>query len=262
YTTFAYSDLALSAYRLHDGEPLEVSVTVTNTGTRPGAEVVQLYVQPPAASTFRPPRELKAFAKVRLGVGESVRVRLTLDRRAFAVWDTATSRWKVEPGGYEVCVGSSSRNVRARAQVVLSSGSAPAPREIPAVYRDVRAPGGFSHEAFAALYGAPVPENLHEPHGAFSLNTPFMDMSLTSPVARFIHDYVIAEASKVLGKPKEEIPPVLRSMLEEASLRALWLASQGTLRRPMLEAMLLLCNGRYVRGALAGVKAALGGLRL
>ncbi|MFY0528875.1 glycoside hydrolase family 3 C-terminal domain-containing protein [Archangium gephyra] len=256
YTTFAYADLALDAERLRDGDTLEVSVTVTNTGPRPGAEVVQVYVHAMAPGVFRPPQELKAFTKVRLAPGESRRVRLTLDRRAFAVWDAAQGGWAVEPGAYEVRVGSSSRDVRARAQAELTSEAPPALRDVPAVYRDVRAPGGFSHEAFAALYGAPLPENTREVPGAFTLNTPLMDMR-ASPVARFIHARMFAEASRVLGKAKKDISPVLRSMLEEASLRSLWLASQGLLRRPLLEALLSLSNGRYTRGALAILRAAL-----
>ncbi len=258
YTTFAYAELSLGAQRLREGDTLEVSVTVTNTGSRPGAEVVQLYVHPVAPGVFRPPQELKAFTKVRLAPGESRRVRLTLDRRAFAVWDAAREGWGVEPGTYEVRVGSSSRDVRARARVELTSEAPPMPRDVPAVYRDVRTPGGFSHEAFAALYGGPLPENTPDAPGSFTLNTPLSDMR-TSPVARFIHARVLAEASKVLGKTLADISPVLRSMLEEASLRALWMGSQGLLRRPVLEALLSLCNGRYTHGALALVRAALGG---
>jgi beta-glucosidase len=258
YTTFAYADLALGAQRLRDGDTLEVSVTVTNTGPRPGAEVVQVYVHALAPGVFRSPQELKAFTKVRLAPGESRRVRLTLDRRAFAVWDVARGSWAVEPGTYEVRVGSSSRDVRARARVELSSEAPPAPRDVPAVYRDVRAPGGFSHEAFAALYGGPLPENTHEAAGSFTLNTPLADMH-ASPVARFIHARLFVEASKVLGLEKAKIPPVLRSMLEEASLRALWIVSLGTIPRRVLEALLPLANGHYARGALALLRAALGG---
>jgi beta-glucosidase len=209
---------------------------------------------------FRPPQELKAFTKVRLAPGESRRVRLTLDRRAFAVWDVARENWAVEPGTYEVRVGSSSRDIRERARVELSSDVPPVPRDVPAVYRDVRAPGGFSHEAFAALYGGALPENTPEAAGSFTLNTPLVDMH-ASPVARFIHARIFVEASKVLGVEKAKIPPVLRSMLEEASLRALRVLSLGALPRPVLEALLPLTNGHYARGALALLRAALGGLR-
>ena len=71
-----------------DGDVVTVRVEVTNTGDRRGAEVVQCYVAPPTSSRVtRPPKELKAFAKVQLDPGESTTVELTLDARAFAYWD-------------------------------------------------------------------------------------------------------------------------------------------------------------------------------
>jgi beta-glucosidase len=111
YTTFAYAPLTVS-----DGPtgPL-VSVEVTNTGARAGREVVQLYVRPLNAPVTRPDRELKAFAKVALGPGESTTVTLTLDGRSFAHWDTDRRAWWAAPGPYEILVGSSSRAIHQRA---------------------------------------------------------------------------------------------------------------------------------------------------
>jgi len=83
YTTFEYADLAVSGV----GTQWEVAFTLTNTGSRAGAEVVQLYVHDVAASVARPEQELKAFTKVWLEPGQSTRVVLSLGRRAFAVYD-------------------------------------------------------------------------------------------------------------------------------------------------------------------------------
>ncbi|MFD7659716.1 glycoside hydrolase family 3 C-terminal domain-containing protein, partial [Actinosynnema sp. NPDC059797] len=82
YTAFDYRDLEVEAH----GNTARVSLTVVNTGDRRGAEVVQVYVSDPESSVFRPERELKAFAKVDLAPGESARVRLALDSRAFSYW--------------------------------------------------------------------------------------------------------------------------------------------------------------------------------
>jgi beta-glucosidase len=107
YTTFEYGDASAG----RNGDDVDVSVTVTNTGSRRGAEVVQCYVHDVATSIERPPQELKAFEKVWLDPGESCAVTLRLDRRAFAFWDVVSSSWSVEPGEFEIRLGSSSRDI-------------------------------------------------------------------------------------------------------------------------------------------------------
>ncbi len=113
YTTFAYSDAAVSS----DASGLTVRVTVTNTGDRAGADVVQVYTSLPGSAVVRAPRELKGFAKVALEAGESREVAVHVRREDLAYWDTRVDRWLVEGGTYTVEVGASSRDIRATAQV-------------------------------------------------------------------------------------------------------------------------------------------------
>ena len=108
YTTFKYADLKTEKR----GETVVVSLTLTNSGAVAGAEVVQFYVGQPTATVERPLRELKGFSKVFLKPGESRRVEIVLDRRAFAFWDTNSHGWKVEPGKFVIEAGSSSRDIR------------------------------------------------------------------------------------------------------------------------------------------------------
>jgi beta-glucosidase len=118
YTTFDYGSATVSITGSADGDLVaHVRVPVTNTGSRPGAEVVQCYVRDVESSVRRPPRELAAWAKVRLDPGETREVALTLDRRAFSFWHPRKRRWAVEPGAFEVAVGRSSRDLRASATV-------------------------------------------------------------------------------------------------------------------------------------------------
>ena len=111
YTTFAYDNLTLSQASMDDTQLLKVSVDVTNTGTRPGKEVVQLYIAPPECSVKRPVRELKGFEKVFLAPGEKATVEFVLDKRAFAYWHTGIHDWYVEDGTYQVQIGKSSRDI-------------------------------------------------------------------------------------------------------------------------------------------------------
>ena len=119
YTSFAYSDLKASA----DG----VTLTVTNTGTRAGMEIVQLYVAKPDAKIFRPAQELKGFAKVPLRPGKSRTVTIPLDDKAFRYWNTQTNRWEIEGGQYELRIGASSADIRLTAAVEIVGTDAPDP---------------------------------------------------------------------------------------------------------------------------------------
>jgi beta-glucosidase len=117
YTTFQFGALELDRTVLDDECTVELRIPVTNTGTRAGTEVVQCYVHDAVASVARPEQELRAFAKVALGPGQSTTVVIGLDRRAFAFWDPDPHDWVAEPGEYEIRVGASSRDIRAVAVV-------------------------------------------------------------------------------------------------------------------------------------------------
>ncbi|MGC8781628.1 MAG: glycoside hydrolase family 3 C-terminal domain-containing protein, partial [Anaerolineae bacterium] len=118
YTEFAYGNLQVAPIARR-GEPMAVSITVKNVGTRAGKEVVQLYVRDVASSLPRPPKELKRFAKISLAPGEAQTVRFELDERALAFYDPDRKAWIAEPGEFEVLIGSSSRDIRARAMFRL-----------------------------------------------------------------------------------------------------------------------------------------------
>jgi beta-glucosidase len=120
YTTFSYDNLRLSTDSLAPGGELTVSVDVTNTGARAGQDVVQLYVHDPSARLARPPKELKGFRKVALQPRETSTVSLKLDMRALAYFDDASASWVAEPGTFEVLIGRSARDIRARAAFSLT----------------------------------------------------------------------------------------------------------------------------------------------
>ena len=112
YTSYEYSDVRATEK--------EVTVTVKNTGSADGAEIVQVYVSLPGAKVFRPVQELKGFARVSLKAGESRTVTIPLDDKAFRYWNVKTDRWEIEGGTYEIRVGASSEDIRGTAQVAVA----------------------------------------------------------------------------------------------------------------------------------------------
>jgi beta-glucosidase len=105
YTSFAVSDLKVNDSGFEADGDVTATVTVTNTGARAGSTVVQLYVSDAEASSPRPAKELKAFAKVALDAGESRQVTLTLDARSFAFFRAEAKHWLVESGDFTLHVG-------------------------------------------------------------------------------------------------------------------------------------------------------------
>lgn len=121
YTTYTYSDLQLDRDAMRDDEMLRVSVRIKNTGTRAGKEIVQLYVQNPGGSVIRPDKELRGFEKVELQPGEEKTVAFSLNKRAFAYYDTERADWTVEPGTYTILVGKSSRDIPVQKDIRIES---------------------------------------------------------------------------------------------------------------------------------------------
>jgi len=153
YTTFEYSDLK--------ADEKGVILTVTNTGSCAGAEIVQLYVAKQDAKIFRPAQELKGFAKVFLAPGESRTVSIALDDKAFRYWNVKTDRWEVEGGSYQLRVGASSADIRLTAEVSVKGTNAPDPYEGLDLLHYVSGQITYVTDAeFEALLGRPVPEDV------------------------------------------------------------------------------------------------------
>ena len=111
YTTFAYSDLVMSGKEMGVNGELTASVTVTNTGSRDADEVVQLYVRDLQASVSRPVKELKGFRRIHLKAGESQKVSFPITRNELFFYN-ACGQEVIEPGEFDIMVGSNSRDVQ------------------------------------------------------------------------------------------------------------------------------------------------------
>ena len=120
YTTFQYSGLSISPSSADLSAPVNVSFNIKNNGPREGAEIAEIYVGDSHASVPRPVKELKGFAKVHLRPGETKRVTVSLDRRAFSFYDVEKKNWKAEPGKFSILVGSSSEKIERQGEFTLS----------------------------------------------------------------------------------------------------------------------------------------------
>ena len=150
YTTFAYSDLA--------ADEQGVSLTVTNTGSVAGTEIVQLYVAKKNSELFRPARELKGFARVTLAPGEKQRITIMLDDKAFRFWNVKANRWEIEGGEYELLVGASVEDIRLCEKITVHGTATVHPyedRDLDCYYK-----GDVLHVSdadFEKLLGHPIP---------------------------------------------------------------------------------------------------------
>jgi beta-glucosidase len=117
YTSWGYESLRATAADLGAGDDLGLTVTVRNTGSRPGRDVVQAYLAGPPGDPSRPVRELAAFGIATAAPGETAEVTLQVPARAFARWDEVADAWVWPPGQFTVHVGRSSRDLRLTAQI-------------------------------------------------------------------------------------------------------------------------------------------------
>ncbi len=120
YTRFEFADPKVSILNASASKPdIRVAFRLANVGSSDGAEVAQIYVGEKQPRLARPVRELKAFKKVFLKAGETQIVQLSLDSSAFAYFDEAAMKWRVDPGAFEITIGSSSRDLRLRSTIEL-----------------------------------------------------------------------------------------------------------------------------------------------
>ena len=114
YTTFAYGKVTADKKQMSIGDQITFSVKVKNTGSREGAEVVQLYISDLKSSLPRPIKELKGFEKILLKAGEEKTVTFTVDKTALSFFDDKKHDWVAEPGDFEAIIGASSTDIKSK----------------------------------------------------------------------------------------------------------------------------------------------------
>ena len=234
YTTFAYSDLEADSRR--------VSFTLTNTGKFDGAEAAQIYIGSSRISkVFRPKQELKGFQKVFLKAGESRRVTIELDDKAFRWFNAKDNRWENETGHYVVSVGASVSDIRLSTTLRCLGTDAPASEVSLPSYESGRI-SNVSDEEFTALLGRPIPEGKW--NGELELN---------DPIYRFRHARTaaarwIARCLERRLEKETENPDLTELFILNMPIRALAQMTNGKITRAMTEDVLYWANGHFWRG--------------
>lgn len=258
YTTFEYSDLQLSQKQLTTSQKLKISFKVKNIGIVAGKEIVQLYVRDLESTAFRPAKELKGFAKVDLQPGEQTEVSIEINWRAFAYFNTDLKDWHVEAGAFEILVGASSKDIRLKETIKITSSSAKAPRpDVENLESYYNFPKGnpVSQAAFEKLLGRPVPPNEGTRKGNHTINSAIGDLGDTF-IGRQLMNVTRQQISKMIAG-LEDTPTALlmHAMIKEMPLRGMLVFGGGVLNRAMLEALLVMINGKFLEGLAALLRA-------
>ena len=241
YSRFEYSDLTVN----QEGATL----TVTNTSTRDGAEVVQLYVSAPGG-VFGPARELKGFAKVDVPAGQSVSVTIPFDRYTFRHWETSRDAWETEAGTWTIHVGRNVEDTPLSATLEVE-GTTSSPID-PALGHYLSADvAGITNGEFAVLLGRTIPTA--HPADDLVASDPLSEMTRAKTwFARLAGRKLHAMKAKADAKGSPDLNILF---ILNMPFRALAKMSNGAASPDMVDAILLAVNGHPLRGL---TRAALG----
>ena len=253
YTNFTYSDLTLSSDTYKNG-CLSVQFTVTNSGSCPGKETVQLYLGNPLTQLLRSRIELKGFQKIFLQPGESKTITLDLTERCFSYYNTTDERFDIPGGTYQILVGASSNDIRlTKCVTVISDSLIPDQRTTLREYMDqlpenqgLKIGAGFliSQEQFQALFGKPLQFFDGTRPGDFTIYHSLNQLSQYSLFARITRHFARKTILNMFPGKKENDPEVMLLMqgMKEGTLDCVLCQSNGALPYRFGEAIVLFAN--------------------
>jgi beta-glucosidase len=248
YTSFAYHHLRVSRHELTQPELVVVSVELTNTGTRFGQEVVQLYVHDVKSTVFKPTHELRGFAKIALKPGETGQVQFTLDDRAFAHYDPQAQAWLIESGDFELQIGASSRDIRLKDTVTVH-GDVRSPlsdHAVPDAYHRPLFPPAFDASDFESLLGRPIDHPDADKAGNFTPNSRLMDIETTG-LGRLLVKTVRKQAAAAVKASDPRQKAMIDASIGAMPLRNLVTFGGGKITPAMLTPLITLLNAGHAR---------------
>lgn len=248
YTTFVYSGLKLANIQLAKGEALKAQFTITNTGTRPGEEIAQLYLRRKTSAHFQPAHELKAFTRVSLLPGETQTVSLEVPYSELGFFDATTQTHVVEQGEYEVQAGAHSRNLPLRMSFTAAGGAPSGKGAFSAAGYYGKLKGNtFPPTEFEALYqGKRLPNNRLPKKGEYTFTTPVDQMTgsfwgrRVLSLVRFVSCKFIRFSTQPAANRRAGL-----AMANDLPFENILLQSWGIVNAAALQALLDMCNGKH-----------------
>lgn len=242
YTNFSYSDLRVD----ENG----VSFTLTNTGDRAGAEVVQLYISKGESQLFRPEKELKGFTKVFLEAGLSSQVTIPFDEYSFRYFDTEAMKWLVEDGEYRIMLGSSSADIRLEAAHRVTGVEPQVTYDRQALHSYFGGNPALAGSAeFEHLLGRPLPEASWDRSQPLEYNSIIDQCKYAKGFAGRFTSGMLGFAHWFLWRiGKRELANLLTMSFLNMPFRGIAKMMGGAVNRPMAGGLLLAVNGKFFKG--------------
>lgn len=236
YATFEWGPLSLSSTTITPGDPVRAGVQVTNTSTRPGSEVVQVYLHDQTGVVLRPRRILAGWAKLHLAPGESKQCEVELDPRAFAFYDVRADTWATPSGKFTIEAARSSIDIASTAELEITGGveTSTEPPSVNAI--------AASDADFGRRLGREIPQARH--------TRPFTVDSTLGEIRRTFVGGLLVKAVESQNPVDVEADDaasqlMLERSLRELPLRAVAIFSQGKIKLPALNLIVKLLNGNY-----------------
>ncbi len=235
YASFEYTDVELTKGRIKDNESIEISFTIKNVGSHPGAEVIQLYVRDIESTIFRPENELKDFEKVYLELGEEKRITFRLDFRSFAYFNINKNGWHVESGQFQLNIGSSSRDIRLHSSIFVETTEPdvviPDYKKTAPEYYELKKEKDdsifkISDNSFKSLYGNKLPEKQRIKNEPFTVNSTFGDLREFF-VGRVIYDMVFSLTQTNSGSKADYRYSEINGLVDNLPIRSLSILTAG-----------------------------------
>lgn len=243
YTNFEYGNISLESDKFGCGSELRFSVCIANVGAFDGREIVQVYISQKCPLVYKAEQELKAFCKLFIKAGESAVAEFSLDRSAFEHFDLVEKKWQVESGVYEIRIGSSSKNIRCRAEIsVQGDDFEPCDmRSAAPCYYDLRHLT-FCRSQFLAISGCKIPSARKKlPYTALS---PFKDLSQTA-----LGRIVLRFAKKACEKHSDPASARMQMrVMEEMPLDGMTMGTK--MSRENTKGFADILNGKIFRGVI------------
>ncbi|GAB6108455.1 beta-glucosidase [Fusibacter bizertensis] len=253
YTTFDLSEPKVTV-QMKDSKfnGCTAFVKVNNIGQQTGKTVVQAYVSALDSICHRPLKVLGQFDKIELEVGMLKEIKLELPKSAFSVYNTKTNRWHVEPGVYEVRLGFSSVDLPVSLKVVIEETQSDGKLEMTKADQFYKQAYGKSLQIddnqYFALYDLRVQEMNAVEIKTFDLNTPIFEMRKTFIGSILMQIIKIGVKINMKKQNNEGMKNMVKSIVEEMTLRNLVMMSGGIVTHKMTEAFLTMAKGQYFKG--------------